>query len=980
MHSYARAARRFGLLLPLLLLGTAPAAVIGPTAALAKDAPAAARSSVPWLYKGSDVPVDPEWTFGTLPSGLRYAVRHNGVPPGQVSIRIRIDAGSLNETDSEQGFAHLLEHLSFRESKYLKEGEAIPTWQRLGATFGSDTNAETTPTGTTYKLDLPNATPATLDETFKLLSGMITAPIFTAHGVKTEVPIVLAEMRERGGPAQRVAEATRALYFQGQPLANRTPIGKVETLEAATDASVRAFHDRWYRPENTVIVVAGDVDAAVLEAQVKKWFGDWRGVGKFVPTPSFGAPAAPKGSDPANPVGDAAVLVEPDLPRIVNYAILRPWHQVNDTIAYNRGLMLDQMAQALINRRLEARARAGGSFLSAQVNQEDVSRSADATFVSVTPLGEDWQAALRDTRAVIADALARPATQEEIDRELAEFDVAFAVPVETRDTLAGSKLADDIIRAVDIRETVASPETVLKVFRDMRAEFTPAAVLAHTRALFSGTVTRPVLVTPKASDATPASLRQALLAPVKADGSSRLAAKAISFKDLPPIGPAGTVTAAAPTGLLQIESVTLSNGVKALLWNNDAEPGRIMVKVRFGNGYGAIRPEDATYVSLGNAALVSSGLGTLGQEELDRISTGRKLGFNFAVDDDAFEFTADTRPADLEDQLYLFAAKLAMPRWDANPVVRAKAAARLQYESYVSSPQSVLQRDLDYLIHGQDPRYKTPTPAELEKTTPEGFRRVWEPILASGPIEVDLFGDFKREDAIAALEKTFGALKPRPAATSARFAPPFPAPVTRPVVLAHHGDSNQAAAMVAWPTGGGRAGIRESRQLEILAQLFNNRLFDRMREKLGASYAPQVQSDWPLDRETGGYIAAAGQLTPQAVPAFFSAADEIAADLVANPPTADELSRITEPLKQLISRAATGNGFWLYQLEGAAVQPSRLGEVRSILDDYSRTTPEAMQALAARYLVGQRSWRLEVLPEKLVTARAGIPGQPAASN
>ncbi len=457
-----------------MLLGASPMAVH-------------AADPVPWLYQGSDVPVDKEWTFGVLSNGVRYAVRNNGVPPDQVSIRIRIDAGSLHERDDEQGYAHLIEHLTFRESKYLKEGEAIPRWQRLGATFGSDTNAETTPTQTVYKLDLPNATPETLDESFKLLSGMITAPIFTNAGVKTELPIVLAEMRERGGAAQRVNEATRALYFAGQPLADRSPIGREDTLTAANAASLSAFHQRWYRPENTVIVVAGDTTAAELERLTKTWFADWKVKGKPTPAPSFGEPIAPAGSSSAmsetGPVGEARVLVEPDLPRIVNYAILRPWKQVQDTIQYNRGLMLDQMAQALINRRLEAHARAGGSYLAAQVAQEDVSRSADATFVSVTPLTDDWQGALKDVRSVIADALATPPSQAEIDREIAEFDVAFQVPVETRDTLAGSKLADDIVRAVDIRETVASPETVLSVFRDMRGEFTPDRVLKHTRSL-----------------------------------------------------------------------------------------------------------------------------------------------------------------------------------------------------------------------------------------------------------------------------------------------------------------------------------------------------------------------------------------------------------------------------------------------------------------------------------------------------------------
>ncbi|MFD1959010.1 M16 family metallopeptidase [Novosphingobium panipatense] len=152
----------------------------------------------PWLYRGSDIPRDPEWHFGELANGLKYAVRKNGVPPGQVSIRIRVDAGSLYETDKERGYAHLLEHMLFRQSKYLPEGTAIAAFQRLGATFGSDTNAVTSTTQTVFKLDLPNATAATLDETFKLMSGMVTAPTLSASNLKADLPIVLAEMRERG--------------------------------------------------------------------------------------------------------------------------------------------------------------------------------------------------------------------------------------------------------------------------------------------------------------------------------------------------------------------------------------------------------------------------------------------------------------------------------------------------------------------------------------------------------------------------------------------------------------------------------------------------------------------------------------------------------------------------------------------------------------------------------------------------------------
>ncbi|SFG18411.1 zinc protease [Novosphingobium sp. CF614] len=970
MMTFPRAARSLAC---LLLLAQAPALPV-----LAQEpatpAPLLADTQEPWLYRNSDIPHDKEWHFGELPNGLRYAVRKNGVPPGQVSIRIRVDAGSLYETEAERGYAHLLEHMLFRQSKYLAEGSAIAAFQRLGATFGSDTNAVTSTTETVFKLDLPNATPASLDEMFKLLSGMVTAPALSASNLKSDVPIVLAEMRERGGASKRVQDAMQQVLYAGQPLAEREPIGTVFSLTSATPESVRAFYARWYRPDNVAVIVAGDVDPAMLEFYVRKWFGDWSASGPKAPVPSFGDPVAPKHADPKNPVGETRVLVESDLPPSLMYAILRPWRQVNDTIVYNQGLMTDSIAQAIINRRLETKARAGGSYLSASVNQDDVSRSADATFVSVTPLGEDWQAALRDVRAVIADALSRPPTQQEIDREVAELDVAFQVPVEQQRILPGAKLADDLVNALDIRETVAAPDDVLRIFRSSKSLFTPKKVLEHTRQLFTGTVTRALFTVQKPGQVSDKALHEALLEPVKPDQSIRLAAEAapVSFEKLPAIGAPEKPVAELPTGLLDIEQLAFANGVKVLLWPVTEEPGRVMVKVRFGGGYRSINPKDAPYITLGQYALVGSGLATLGQEELDRIATGRKMGFDFDVQDASFELSAETRPQDLADQLYLFAAKLDLPMWDVNPFLRAKAAAKIQYDTYATSPQGVLERDLQFYQRGEDPRFATPTPAAIETTTAEGFKQVWSNALSQGPVEVQIFGDFDKAAAIAALEKTFGALKSRtPAISPAQeAATPVPHPSDTPIVLVHHGDPDQAAAVISWPTGGGSMGIRESRQLEILTQLFTNRLLDAVREKLGVSYAPYVFSSWPVDMQAGGSITAMAQLDPKSVPVFFHTADEIAQDLIANPPTADELERVTEPLRQQVTRAASSTSFFMSQLEGATSDPLRIGTVRTVLDDYTITTPQKMQELAARYLGKDSSWRLEVMPEESKTSVA----------
>ena len=969
---------------PFALLAPATAQEVVAEPAIPEPQALQTDGEVPWLYEGSDVPVDEQWLFGEMDNGLRYAVRRNGVPPRQVSIRVRIDAGSLHERQWEQGYAHLLEHLLFRESKYLGQAEAIAAWQRLGATFGSDANAETSPTHTAYKLDIPNIDRAKLDESFKLLSGMIREPVLSEENVAAERPIVLAEKRERGGASQRVADLTRRTFFAGQRLATRNPIGTIETLEGANAPQIQEFYDRWYRPENTVIVVAGDADPKVLAGLVEKWFGEWEGTGEPAAAPDFGDPVAPEGPDvmASNgwPIGELAVGVEPDLPRSLTYAVMRPWRQVQDTIVYNEGLLLDAIAQAIINRRLEERARGGGSFLYAQVQQDDISRSTDATFVTFAPLTNDWEAALNDVRSVIQDAITYPPTQEEIDREVAEFDVVFVNQVEQASVEAGSRLADNLVNAVDIRETVASSQTVLDVFRGMKHRQTPEEILERTQKLFEGDVVRSVYVTPAIGEADAEQLKLALASEVEVDGSARLASQTISFEELPPIGEPGAIIEEGPLGILEVEKVEFDNGVSALLWANDAEPGRVTVRVRFGAGYRAFDESNAVYAPLGEMALVGSGLGELGQNEIDRLATGRKLGFDFAIDDAVFTFTAQTRSSDVADQLYLFAAKLGMPRWDADPVIRSKAAGELAYNTFSTSPGGILNRDLEYLVTDKDPRFATPTPEDLAGVTPERFREVWEPLLKQGPIEVLVFGEFDRDEIVEKLRTTFGALPPReriPTEVAIRI-PSFPEENTEATVLRHRGDANQAAAVIAWPTGGGMSRIRESRQLEILTQLFNNRLLEALREKAGASYSPQVFSKWPTDVASGGRITALAQLEPDFVPIFFAEADRIAKDLAKNPPSADEIDRVTGPLGQLIRRASTGNQFWLFNLEGASTDPQRVELLRTLLADYSQTSPQIMQFLADRYFGGIDSLKLAVIPDGQELAEAPEVIGPAA--
>jgi len=223
----------------------------------------------------------------------------------------------------------------------------------------------------------------------------------------------------------------------------------------------------------------------------------------------------------------------------------------------------------------------------------------------------------------------------------------------------------------------------------------------------------------------------------------------------------------------------------------------------------------------------------------------------------------------------------------------------------------------------------------------------------------------KADDAIAKVAATFGALPPRkelpvPAANRRMR---FPAHNEKPIVLRHSGDKDQAAAVMAWPTSGGFAASKESRQLEILTQIFNDRLFEGLRATDGAAYSPSVANSWPFSFDSGGYILVSSQIKPEKIGYFYKLIKDTAADLASKPVDDDELQRAVAPMRQMLSRASTGNAFWMSQMEGATRDPRYIDVMKSMGPDLLSVTPAELQALAKKYLVPGKSWSAMVLPD-----------------
>lgn len=100
--------------------------------------------------------VDPQVTIGQLDNGLTYYVRSNDAPGESVSLRLAVNAGSLQQENPESGLAHFVEHMMFNGTAAYPGHTLDRTLQQIGAEIGPDFNAFTSQDETVYSLQLPS--------------------------------------------------------------------------------------------------------------------------------------------------------------------------------------------------------------------------------------------------------------------------------------------------------------------------------------------------------------------------------------------------------------------------------------------------------------------------------------------------------------------------------------------------------------------------------------------------------------------------------------------------------------------------------------------------------------------------------------------------------------------------------------------------------------------------------------------------------
>ena len=269
------------LVLPALAIPAlmpAPAAAAPAAGATAKTAVAAPGPKAVKKKATKDLGFDLPVQSFELANGMRVFVVEDHSTPA-FNMTVLYDVGSRDEVTGRTGFAHLFEHMMFEGSKNVPPMGHLTFVQRVGG----NNNAGTSYDMTMYYENLPSQY---LELGLWLESDRLRSLEITDANFENQRKAVKEEkgMRMDNVPYSAAIQNWLSDAWKGTGYGH-TVIGSLEDLEAAKTSDVQAFFDKYYSPNNAVMVFVGDVEFADLKGKVEKYFGDIKRGPDRAPTP-----------------------------------------------------------------------------------------------------------------------------------------------------------------------------------------------------------------------------------------------------------------------------------------------------------------------------------------------------------------------------------------------------------------------------------------------------------------------------------------------------------------------------------------------------------------------------------------------------------------------------------------------------------------------------------------------------------------------
>ncbi|NBL63650.1 insulinase family protein [Flavobacterium sp. NST-5] len=913
-------------------------------------------------FKGdAKIPFDPSVKTGTLENGLTYYIKQNGKPENKVDLRLVINAGSILETDEQQGLAHFMEHMCFNGTKRFPKNKLVDYLQSIGVKFGQHLNAYTSFDETVYFLPIPSDDPEKLEKGFQIIEDWAFNAVLTPEEIDKERGVVLEEYRLGLGADNRMMEHFMPKMMYNSHYAKRLPIGKKEVLENFTYDKLTSFYKDWYRPNLMSVVVVGDINVEEMEKKIKDHFASYKNPANEKPRKVFDVPNHKETfvaveSDKEASSSEVQLIYK-------DHGTPTPTVTVNDL----REDLIENLYATMLNNRLEELTNsATPPFTYGYTYHGGTWARTKEAYQSFAMMQEDKQLEALKTLVTENERVKKFGfTQSELDR--AKSDILARVEKQFNDR--DKTNSANFVGQYQAHFLEKSPAPGIEWSFNAMKNILPTIKLHEVDALVKTYIkddNRVIILTGPEKEGLKKVTEQEVLTAIKIDEASLKPyvdteiAKSLIRNSIKP----GTITKKEHNDKLGTKTLFLSNGAKITYKKTDFKNDEILMEgVSFG-GSNLYSNEDYLKTQFANGALTEAGFSGLKLNDINKFMNGKIASVSPYISSTTEGFRGSATPKDLEYLFQMTHAYFTDLNYDKEAFEGYKTKQSAFFKNLSSQPNIFFQQELYGVLMKDNPRFTAlfPDEKDWDKTDYQlAYNKYKERFSDAGDFEFFFVGNIDDAKMEQFATQYIASLPSKGKKESAIDLGYRMAKGELKKVVNKGSDPKSSVRIMFY--GDTPYSAKEDLAIQALGEVLTIKLVEELRENESGVYGVGARGNMNKIPYGSYSFSISFPCGPENAEKLTASALKELQKIIENGPTAEDLAKYKEGELLDYKKNSKENRFWLSTLSNAYTNELNPEEVLTYEAKIKALNAKEIQDVAKKYLTKDKVVAI-LMPEK----------------
>ena len=911
------------------------------------------------------IPVDPDVKIGKLDNGLTYYIRHNAWPEQRAEFYIAQRVGSIQENDDQRGLAHFLEHMCFNGTENYKGNDIVKWCETVGVKFGQDLNAYTSIDQTVYNIsNVPTTREGIIDSCLLILHDWADGLLLEPAEIDKERGVIHEEWRMRTSAQMRMLERDLPRLYPDSKYGYRMPIGTMEVIDNFKPEVLRAYYEKWYRPDNQAIIVVGDVDVNLVEQKIKNLFAPIK------------MPANPAAVVTENVPDNKEAIIVVDKDKEMQYSIVELMFKTDpipDEIKENmQYLVIDYLKNAclgMLNDRLaELAQKADCPYLQGSVGygQYLLSKTKDAFEVSVLPKEGQTEAALKAAFVEARRAAQFGFTATEYQRYKSNFISQLDKQYSNKDKRFNRQFVNEYVQNYLAKEPIPSLDDYYQVMKQLVPALPLEAINQLMGQFFEDKDSNMVVLNMNqekegAVYPTEASLKKAI------DDARALQLEAYvdNVKDEPLITKlpkAGKIKKELSGMKFESSELTLSNGVKVILKHTDLKKDQVVLSAEGFGGSSLYGEKDFANIKLFDDAIEASGLGNFSHTELEKALAGKIAGASMALDNNRVIISGSSTPNDVETMLqlvYLYFTKINKDQESYDNMMKTQ---ELMLKNKLLQPESVFSDSLSLTLSCHSKRFAPLATEDLQNVDYDRILQMAkEQTSNAAAFTFTIIGNYDEATIRPLIEQYLASLPSQKKVVKGKDVDVF---FKGEVIndFKRKMETPKAIAVMTWMNDKMGYTLQNIIRTSMVGQILSMIYTEKIREEASAAYSVAAQAGIQRDDfRTMTQVLVYCPMKPEKGDIATKIMKEEVENM-AKTVDSEKLNKVKEYMLKAIDDQTKTNGYWLQQLN--RIRKFGIDTHTNYKAVVNAQTPETIAAFMQEFLKPGNRAEVIMLPEE----------------